>query len=576
MFKFTLLLYIAVFTIDVQSINNDWWKDAVIYQIYPRSFKDSNGDGIGDLNGITSKLEHIKDIGADALWLSPIYTSPQADFGYDIANYTNVDPGYGTLDDFDKLVAKAKSLGLKVILDFVPNHSSNEHQWFKNSVNKVKPFDEYYIWRDAKIVNGVRKPPNNWLSTFKGSAWEWNAQRGQYYLHQFAIGQPDLNYRSSYLNQAMKDVLTFWMTRGVDGFRIDVINHVIEDVLMRDEPLSHDPSASSDDYNSLIHIYTKDQDESYGVLRSWRNLLDDFAIKHNTDGKFLITEAYTTLPLAMKYFSAGSNPFNFMFITDLNGESTAMHFKRTIDTWLNNLPKGNVSNWVIGNHDNHRIASRYGVKKADMVSMLATVLPGITVVYNGDEIGMIDRNFTWEETIDVAGCNLGQQKYHLGSRDPERTPFQWDDTTSAGFSTNQKTWLPVNDNYKTLNLAAQKVESTSHYKVFKALTTLKKKSLNMKKGKTEVTLITSEVLGIVRRLQGTSPVALVINTSDREVEVNAMGWLNIPLQMSAYATSVNSGIPFGTQVQSNALKIPGSASMILVSQNQMNELLTDL
>ncbi|XP_043479564.1 maltase 2-like [Leptopilina heterotoma] len=576
MFKLTLLCIIALSIKKIQSVNNDWWKNAVIYQIYPRSFKDSNADGIGDLNGITDKMDHIKDIGADALWLSPIYTSPQADFGYDIANFTNVDPGYGTLTDFDNLVTKAKSLGLKVILDFVPNHSSTEHQWFKNSIQRIKPYDEYYVWRDAKMVNGQRKPPNNWLSTFKGTAWEWNEQRGQYYLHQFAIGQPDLNYRSALLNQAMKDVLTFWMNRGVDGFRIDVINHVIEDSLQRDEPLSNDPSASLDDYNSLLHIYTKDQNESYDILNSWRVLLDRFASEHQTDAKFLITEAYATLPMTIRYYSAGSVPFNFMFITDLNGASTAMNFKRTIDNWLNSLPKANVSNWVVGNHDNHRIASRYGVKKADMITMLSTILPGITVVYNGDEIGMIDREFTWKETVDVAGCNLGPDKYQIGSRDPERTPFQWDDTTSAGFSTSENTWLPVNSNYKELNLAAQKAATTtSHYKVFKSLTTLKKKLLNKSgKEKTDVTLITPNVLGIVRRLPGTTPIALVINTSDAEVKVDAMSWLNIPLEMSAYTTSVDSGIPSGTQIETNALTLPGSASIILTSQNQMNELLS--
>ena len=372
MSKLTLLC-LAILATGVQSVNNDWWKDAVIYQIYPRSFKDSNGDGIGDLNGITSKLEHIKDIGADALWLSPIYTSPQADFGYDIANFTDVDPQYGTLSDFAKLVTKAKFLGLKVIMDYVPNHSSNNHPWFKKSIQKIKPYDEFYVWHDAKIVNGASKPPNNWLSTFKGSAWEWNAKRGQYYLHQFAIGQPDLNYHNKDLDQAMKDVFTFWMDRGVDGFRIDAINHMIEDARMLDEPRNSDPNIPPDEYSSLNHIYTRDQNETYDILKSWKTLLDDYAVKHKTDAKFLITEAYTTQPLTMKFFSYGSIPFNFLLITSLNGHSSAVNIKRTIDDWLNDVPKGNVSNWVVGNHDQHRAATRYGTKKADMITMLATL-----------------------------------------------------------------------------------------------------------------------------------------------------------------------------------------------------------
>ena len=572
MLKWTLL-YIAFIGVQtVQSVNNDWWKDAVIYQIYPRSFKDNNGDGIGDLNGITSKLEHLKDIGVDALWLSPIYTSPQVDFGYDIANFTNVDSDYGTLDDFKNLVTKAKSLGLRVILDYVPNHSSHKHPWFEKSVQRIKPYDDFYIWKNGTTVNGVKKPPNNWLSTFKGSAWEWNQQRGQYYLHQFAIGQPDLNYRNKDLNQAMKDVFTFWMDRGVDGFRIDAINVLIEDIRMRDEPKSNNTNAAPDEYEYLEHIYTRDQNETYDVLKSWRTLLDEYAKKHKTDDKFLITEAYTTIPLTLKYFTSGSNPFNFMFISSLSGSSSAVDFKRTIDTWLNNLPKGNVSNWVTGNHDQHRVGSRYGAKKADMITMLAGVLPGITVVYNGDEIGMLDKNLTWNETQDVWGCNAGPEKYHLTSRDPERTPFQWDNTTSAGFSTNKKTWLPVHENYKTLNLAAQKLASVSHYKVFKALTNLKKTILNPGKGSVDVDLISKDVLGVVRRLKGTSPVALLINTSDKDTVVDASSWLNIPKQLVVYTASVDSKINVGTSINGNVVKLPGSASVILTSKSQFLKL----
>ncbi|XP_051160996.1 maltase 2-like [Leptopilina boulardi] len=571
MFKLSLFI-IALVTTGVYSVNNDWWKDAIIYQIYPRSFKDSNGDGIGDLNGITMKMEHIKDIGVDALWLSPIYTSPQVDFGYDIANFTNVDPAYGTLADFDKLVAKAKSLGLKVILDYVPNHSSHKHPWFQKSIQKIKPYDNFYIWRDAKIVNGMRKPPNNWLSTFKGSAWEWNAQRGQYYLHQFATGQPDLNYRSKELDQAMKDVFIFWMNRGVDGFRIDAINVLMEDLRMPDEPRSYNPNAAADEYEYLNHIYTRDQNDTYDVVKAWRKLLDDYALKHKTDSKFMITEAYTNVPLTLKYYSAGSNPFNFMFISGLNGASTAVDFKRAIDTWTNNLPKGNVSNWVTGNHDNHRAASRFGVKKTDMITMLAAVLPGITVVYNGDEIGMIDRNFTWEETKDVFGCNAGPLRYHLFSRDPERTPFQWDDTTSAGFSSSKNTWLPIHENYKILNLDLQKKAPLSHYKVFKALTTLKRNVLNIRKSTMETVLITKDILAVIRRLDKKLPIVLLINTSDRDAVVDASSWLNIPRQMYAYIASVDSKIVSGTRIDTKLLRIPGSASLILTTSAQLFEL----
>ena len=556
----------------VLASSEDWWNDAIVYQVYPRSFKDSNGDGIGDLNGITSKLEHIKDIGANVVWLSPIYTSPQADFGYDITNFTDVDPQYGTLEDFAKLVTKAKALGLRVLLDFVPNHSSLEHPWFKKSVQRVKPYDNFYIWQNAKIINGTRKPPNNWLSTFTGSAWEWNAERGQYFLHQFVVGQPDLNYRNPFLNLAMKDALTFWLDRGVDGFRIDALNYAFEDKLLRDDPKSNLPGIPADDYDSLIHTYSKDQDETYALLRNWRNHLDKYSQKHKTDMKLLLTEAYTTIPLTMKYYEAGSNAFNFIFMTPLNGESSAVDFKRSIDEWLNNLPQGNVSNWVIGNHDQHRVTSRYGVKRGDMIIMLAMFLPGMTVAYYGDEIGMIDANLTWEQTLDPAGCNAGRERYHLKSRDPERTPFQWDNSTSAGFSTNKTTWLPVQDNYKTLNLIMQKHNKTSSYWLFKALAVMKKNLNVLKNGTVEVILITEEVLGVVRRLEAHPPVTLLINFSESDVLVDARSWLNIPRFMMTYISSVHSDIKPGVRVETTSIKLPGHASVILADKSQVLKL----
>ncbi|KAI4501732.1 hypothetical protein M0802_003067 [Mischocyttarus mexicanus] len=559
--------FLGLFLTSVALAADNWYKNSLIYQIYPRSFKDSNGDGIGDLNGIISKLQHVKDIGADALWLSPIYTSPQADFGYDISNFTDINPDYGTLEDFDRLVSKAKSLGLKVILDYVPNHSSHEHEWFKKSIKKIKPYDEYYIWKNATYVNGQRRPPNNWLSVFGGSAWEWNEERGQYYFHQFVAGQPDLNYRSKALDQEMKNVLSFWMNRGVEGFRIDAVNHMFEDPRFLDEPSANRPDLPQDHYDTLNHIYTKNQNETYTVISSWRKLLDKHSADTKTDYKMFLTEVYADLDLTIKYYYAGSTvPFNFMFIADLNNKSSAADFKRLIDRWMNNVPlEEYVPNWVVGNHDNHRAASRFGEKRADTLNMLTMVLPGVTVVYNGDEIGMLDRNFTYEETLDPAGCQAGPDRYHLSSRDPERTPYQWDNTMSAGFSTSNKTWLPVNSNYKTLNLALEKISPVSSYKVFKDMIALKKKPI-IERGSLEVILVTEKILGVVRRIQG-SVVALLINFSDNLVQVDARTWLNIPEELVVYTASVGSKINTGTRVNTASYTLPGAASVVLVSSN---------
>ncbi|XP_050491663.1 alpha-glucosidase-like [Bombus huntii] len=565
MFRLTITSCFLLFALSA-AVDVNWFKNAIVYQIYPRSFKDSNGDGIGDLNGITSKLEHIKDIGATALWLSPIYKSPQVDFGYDISNYTDIDPTYGTLADFDKLVAKAKSLGLKVIMDFVPNHSSPEHPWFKKSIQKIKPYDEYYVWRDAKIVNGTRKPPNNWLSGFGGSAWEWNNVRKQYYLHQFAIGQPDLNYRNKDLNQEIKNVLTFWMDRGVDGFRIDAINLMFEDVNFRDEPSANRTDIPSDDYDSLLHIYTLDQNETYGTLNSWRKLMDDHSNRTNSDPRLILTEAYTTHERTMKYYTAGSNvPFNFMFIRNLDNKSTAMDYKNLIDKWVKSVPSGNVPNWVVGNHDNHRVASRFGTGRANMIIQMAMVLPGIAVIYNGDEIGMVDRPFTYKETVDPAGCNAGPARYYLKSRDPERTPFQWDSTTSAGFSNGTKTWLPVHPNYKTLNLAAQKRATSSPYQLFKQLMNIKKRPV-IARGSLNVSVLDKQVLGITRTL-GSETVIVMLNFGNEPVKVNARASLSVPPALVVYAADVDSYPRPGTMVFTNSITIPASSSVMYTSPN---------
>nr|XP_033329211.1 alpha-glucosidase-like [Megalopta genalis] len=549
---------------DVRS--HGWHRNALVYQIYPRSFKDSNGDGIGDLNGITGKLEHVADIGATVLWLSPIYKSPQVDFGYDISNFTDVDPDYGTLADFDRLVARAKQLGLKVLMDFVPNHSSHLHPWFRLSELRRQPYDEYYVWRDGKIVNGTRKPPNNWLSTFQGSAWKWSETRQQYYLHQFAAGQPDLNYRSQALDREMKNVLEFWLDRGVDGFRIDAINHMFEDVRLLDEPRANRSDLPVDDYDSLIHLYTKDQRETYQVLGSWRKLLDDHANATGTDDKLILTEAYTTRNLTIDYYDAGSNvPFNFAFITDLNGSSSAADFAGSINGWLTLAPnlKG-VPNWVVGNHDNHRVATRFGSRRADQITMLSLFLPGVSVVYNGDEIGMVDRNFTYSETVDPAGCNAGPLRYHLKSRDPERTPFQWDNSTSAGFSSSRSTWLPVHDNYRTVNLAAEKPLPLSNYRVFKDMAALKRTPL-VEFGDAAAKLVARQVLAVVRKY-GTTVGVLLINFSDGIVAVDLAANLVVPPTLRVYTASVSSNVSPGSSFASSKVVLPGAATILLTAQ----------
>lgn len=367
----------------------EWWQNGVFYQIYPRSFKDSNGDGVGDLQGVIQKLDYLKELGIDGAWLSPIFASPQADFGYDISNFYEIDPVFGRMQDIEELFQKANKSGIKIILDFVPNHSSDECEWFKKSVKRIEPYTNYYVWHDGKVsATGERSPPNNWNSVFYGSAWTWNDERQQFYLHQFAKQQPDLNYRNPAVVEEMKNVLRFWLKKGAGGFRIDAVCHLFEVEDLRDEPLSGYTNDSKS-YSYTHHHYTIDLDEMYDMVYEWRALVDDFHKSHGGEKPILMTEAYANSSEYRKYFHSADKkrpgsqmPFNFVLITDLNKESTADDFKRVIDDRIAIVPAGVRLNWVLGNHDQPRVGSRFGEARIDSLLTLVMTLPGIAVTYN--------------------------------------------------------------------------------------------------------------------------------------------------------------------------------------------------
>ncbi|KAI4499900.1 hypothetical protein M0802_005156 [Mischocyttarus mexicanus] len=512
----TLLL--ATGLVKGQIKDKEWWKNAVFYQIYPRSFMDSNGDGVGDLNGITSKLEYFVDTGIQAIWLSPIFASPMVDFGYDISDFRAINPDYGTMKDFEALVAKSKKLGLRVILDFVPNHTSDKHEWFQKALAGEKKYKDYYIWKKGRNNDGVT-PPNNWISVFSGPAWTYNKTLNEWYFHQFEYRQPELNFSNPELREEMDNILRFWLRKGIDGFRVDAIPHLFERDDLRDEPRSNIPGTTIRDYGYLDHIYTKDDQRNYDMVRSWRKVLDDYAIATNVDEKVLMTEAYTNLKNTTKYYHYGTQiPFNFHFISDLNNKSSARDFKRIIDGWMGYTPKNGVANWVLGNHDNSRVATRFA-KRAMQLNMLTMILPGIAVSYYGEEIGMVDKNnISWEDTQDPQACNAGKDKYKYLSRDPFRTPFQWDDSKNAGFSKGNLTWLPVHENYKDLNLKNQKnTKEQSLYKMYQSLIELRNTSLALKKGSLKVDVLklnteycyNCEALVIRRELPGESVTLLM-------------------------------------------------------------------
>jgi alpha-glucosidase len=445
-----------------------WWQHGVIYQIYPRSFKDSNGDGIGDLLGITSRLDYLQWLGVDAIWISPIYPSPMADFGYDVADYTDIEPTFGTLTDFDHLLDQAHARSLKVILDFVPNHTSCEHPWFLESrSSRDNPKRDWYLWVDPKPDGS---PPNNWLSAFGGSVWEWDEATGQYYLHSFLKEQPDLNWRNPEVQRAMLDVLRFWLDRGVDGFRIDVVHRMIKDAKLRDNPpaTTQRPAGHKNrgQYDTQEHLYDTNRPEVHDIIRDFRRLLDEYE-ERMAVGEVYLEDIRDWASYYGKQLDELHLPFNFRLIHTL---WNAAAVRRSVDELEETLPLGAWPNYVLGNHDEHRIASRLGKAQTRVATMLLLTLRGTPTLYYGDEIGMTDVEILPEQEQDpwgkhVPGLGLG--------RDPERTPMQWDAGPNAGFSTAEP-WLPVALDYQQINVERQLADPTSNLSLCRHLLAYRK------------------------------------------------------------------------------------------------------
>jgi len=448
--------------------NLQWWQRGVVYQIYPRSFADTTSNGVGDLQGVIKKLDYLNDgsadssssLGIDAIWLSPFYPSPMADFGYDVADYCDVNTIFGRLENFDLLVSEAHRRGIKIIIDYVPNHSSNQHPWFiesRNSRDSAKR--DWYIWRDPKPDGSL---PNNWGSVFGGPAWTWDEPTGQYYFHQFLKEQPDLNWRNPEVRQAMFDVLHFWLDRGVDGFRMDVVGMIMKDTEMRDNP--PDPNADphlpeNDIFRRNLHLYNEDQEEVHQILREFRKILDQYG------DRCVIGELWYKLPSWVKYYGQNGDglhlPFNFRLL-DLPWD--AMAFRRSVDELEAALPPFGWPNYVLGNHDRRRLASRVGTSQARVAAMLLLTLRGTPTLYYGDELGLENGIITLDIMQDPQGHNLGLEK----TRDQERTPMQWNSQPYAGFSTVEP-WLPVGPDYEERNVAVQKADPASILNLYRQL-----------------------------------------------------------------------------------------------------------
>lgn len=456
--------------------NLKWWQRGVIYQIYPRSFKDTNGDGVGDLQGIIEKLPYLERLGVDAIWLSPFYPSPMADFGYDVADYCNVDPLFGDLEIFDRLVAETHARGMKLIIDWVPNHTSDQHPWFIESrSSRDNPKRDWYIWRDPKPDGS---PPNNWGSFFGGPAWTFDPQTGQYYLHQFVKEQPELNWRNPEVKAAMLETLRFWMRRGVDGFRMDVIGLIIKDAGLRDNPINpHAPAdlPANDLFRRLLPVYNMDQDEVHAVIREIRATLDEFPDRCG------IGELWGPLDRWVKYYGEHGEelqlPFNFRLMDGMGFSSMtwdAQALREVVDALEATLPDFAWPNYVLGNHDRTRMVTRFGGEaQARAAAMLLLTLRGTPTLYYGDEIGLPDVPIPPEKIQDPQGRNLGPER----SRDVCRTPMQWDASPNAGFCPPEvEPWLPVTADYKTRNVAVMSQDPTSILTLYHQLLALRQET----------------------------------------------------------------------------------------------------
>ncbi len=450
-----------------------WWQKGIIYQIYPRSYQDSNGDGIGDLNGIYQRLDHVQSLNVDAVWLSPIYPSPMHDFGYDVADYTGINPLFGTMDDFDRLLAEVHRRGMKLIVDLVPNHTSDEHEWFIESrSSRDNPKRDWYIWRDPAPDGG---PPNNWLSHFGGPAWTFDEATGQYYMHQFVTQQPELNYRHPDVLPAMLDVMRFWLDKGVDGFRVDVIWMMMKDEQFRDEPLNPDWDGV-EPHGSLLHIYTRDVPEVHELIRQMRTVLDEY------DDRMMVGEIYMPFDKLVTYygrlrengrFDECHLPFNFHLIFNLKAWQ-ASDVRNLVEAYEAILPDHAWPNWVLGNHDQHRIATRVGAAQARIANMLLFTLRGTPTIYYGEEIGMKDVLIPTEFVQDPPAVNQPEIAHIIG-RDPERTPMQWDSSAHAGFTVETAVpWLPIAVDHPQRNVDQQNQDPTSMLALYRQLTALRR------------------------------------------------------------------------------------------------------
>jgi len=503
----------------------EWWRGAVIYQVYPRSFQDSNGDGIGDIAGIMHRLDHIAGLGVDCIWLSPITQSPQDDMGYDVSDYTEVDRIFGSLQDFDSLIEQAHARGLKVIMDQVVSHTSDQHPWFQESrLSRTNRRADWYVWADP-LRDG--SPPNNWPAVFGGRAWEWNPTRGQYYLHNFLASQPDLNFHNPEVQDAVLDVMRFWLERGIDGFRLDTVNYYFHDSKLRSNPPNkrrgeHLPYAVNP-YDMQEHRFSKSQPENVAFLKRVRALLDRFP---NTTTVGEVGDSHKAVPLMAEYTSGGDKLHMCYSFEFLGPEFTARHFRSRVEQFFRASEDGWPC-WSFSNHDVPRHISRWAPHARNPVELgrqsaaLLLSLRGSVCLYQGEELGLPETDLLFEELTDPRGIRFWPEDK---GRDGCRTPIPWDEGEAPNGFTTGKPWLPVKPPQSMLNVAGQDADPNSMLAFYRQILAWRRERDALIDGDITFYRIAEPILAFLRT-NGTGSVLCIFNLSAGDHKI-ALG--NLP------------------------------------------------
>nr|XP_018902427.1 PREDICTED: probable maltase isoform X2 [Bemisia tabaci] len=523
----------------VQSHQNEWYKTATIYQVYTRSFMDSNNDGNGDLQGILEKLDYIQTLGFDTVYVQSVFKSPFLDGGFDVSDQKDINPIFGTTNDLKNLIDEIHKRGMKILIDFVPNHTSHEHEWFKKSVKREAPYTDFYVWENPKEFDSQTNepiPPNNWIAVFTGSMWKWSDERNQFYLHQFLPVEPDLNYRNPAVREAMKGILKFWLDLDVDGFRVDAIGHLLEDIMLRDNPWIPG-MVGVNNYRAQIHKFSKNQEEMYEVTDEWRLVLDEYTRKTNRS-RIMAFESFDPPEFVQKHMGNETHKrLHFVLCPTIffHRPYNASGIVDFIQTQLRVSTPSGVPSWSVGSHDMGRSGDLGGSEISLPSFMVAFLLPGVATSYYGDEISMSDQPLRPDQKSNMDAFD------HL----KHRTPMQWDDSTNAGFTRTRKPWLPVNPNYWAINVKRQLGEKHSQLNNCIRLIKLRR-TPTILNGQLAICTPTPWLFVFQRYLHGEASIVVVVNLGT-EMELISLKdcSFNLPRVMEIHTASSSSGFQIG-------------------------------